>query len=419
MATVRSINALSFIVDELLDVLTDTHVLAKKVVWYGKTTYTDVIQKALIHHGKRLDFVVDTYAEHQGTIGYDSLLCVPIDYVEKWYPNEALYIISSIKAERIEDKLVSLGVKKDQIVKVIAREDAVRKAYDFFTKETVGLRKMSLKDIQSTLFDALVTFRDFCEANRLKYMLGGGTLLGAVRHKGFIPWDDDVDVYMPYEDYLIFIKTYPRGGRYEVIHWDAGDEDVFDIAGFGDNDTTLIDGRFLSVRKKPLTMCVIPYNGAPSNILDFKSYLAQKAQLDFLWYKNRNERDVLGSVVPDLHQDIERLKRNTSTVGSDISVQLHNFVKEPSFFKKIKKRKPFSLNVLEQTMYEGRYINSDIFQDVEMLEFENEAFAVPKKYRDYLRRVYPFDYRVVPPEGFRQVHEKRCYFNRDADCVLD
>lgn len=58
-----------------------------------------------------------------------------------------------------------------------------------------------LKQIQSTELEILIYFDKFCKENQLKYSLSGGTLLGAIRHKGFIPWDDDVDCMMMREDY--------------------------------------------------------------------------------------------------------------------------------------------------------------------------------------------------------------------------
>ena len=69
--------------------------------------------------------------------------------------------------------------------------------------------KEQLKHLQSILLLMLIEFDRVCRENDLKYYLCGGTLLGAVRHKGFIPWDDDVDVLMPRDDYekLLALKS--------------------------------------------------------------------------------------------------------------------------------------------------------------------------------------------------------------------
>ncbi len=63
------------------------------------------------------------------------------------------------------------------------------------------MRKMSLEEIKETELNILVDFDKLCKENNLYYTLCGGTLLGAIRHKGFIPWDDDIDVLMPRPDY--------------------------------------------------------------------------------------------------------------------------------------------------------------------------------------------------------------------------
>ena len=55
------------------------------------------------------------------------------------------------------------------------------------------------------MFEILCLFKELCSKHRLKYFVMGGTLLGAVRHRGFIPWDDDADVSMPLEDFLRFM----------------------------------------------------------------------------------------------------------------------------------------------------------------------------------------------------------------------
>ena len=61
--------------------------------------------------------------------------------------------------------------------------------------------KKELKELQELTLDLIIEFDDFCTKNNISYVLGGGSMLGAIRHQGFIPWDDDMDVMMLREEY--------------------------------------------------------------------------------------------------------------------------------------------------------------------------------------------------------------------------
>ena len=77
---------------------------------------------------------------------------------------------------------------------------------------------METKEIQNDCLEVLRAFDLYAKNNNLKYYMAGGTLLGAVRHQGFIPWDDDVDLMMPRKDYEFLIHHFHKTDmRFQVV----------------------------------------------------------------------------------------------------------------------------------------------------------------------------------------------------------
>lgn len=101
----------------------------------------------------------------------------------------------------------------------------------------------SIEQIQEKLFSILIYFQQFCNEHKLHFVLAGGTCLGAVRHHGFIPWDDDLDVFMLREDYERLVELWDRYAdkdRYSLVR----SNDTVNIQHSGteikDNNTTFI-----------------------------------------------------------------------------------------------------------------------------------------------------------------------------------
>lgn len=101
--------------------------------------------------------------------------------------------------------------------------------------------KLSLEEIQQVEADLLAEFADFCEANGLRYYLYAGTLLGAVRHKGFIPWDDDTDVMMPRPDYDRLMLMARAAGAHGHLMKPGDDGYHFHFAKWVDTRTCFVE----------------------------------------------------------------------------------------------------------------------------------------------------------------------------------
>ena len=69
---------------------------------------------------------------------------------------------------------------------------------------------VEIKKLQEKSLEMLLFFKDFCDKHSLSFFFCGGCLIGAVREGGFIPWDDDVDVFMPRDDYEKLIEIFNK-----------------------------------------------------------------------------------------------------------------------------------------------------------------------------------------------------------------
>ena len=88
------------------------------------------------------------------------------------------------------------------------------------------MTRLSHEEIHPRLTDILIAVDEFCENEGIRYSMAYGTLLGAVRHKGFIPWDDDIDILMPRPDFERFVSSF-KHPSYECLYNKRGEDSHF------------------------------------------------------------------------------------------------------------------------------------------------------------------------------------------------
>lgn len=130
-------------------------------------------------------------------------------------------------------------------------------------------KEVTIQEIQSKLLEILLYFQKFCQENGLGFVLAGGTCLGAVRHKGFIPWDDDVDVFMLRDDYEKLCRIWDE--KADTEHYSCvRSNDRFNIrhsaTEIKDNNTTFINRHSVDLDiHQGLMIDVIPLDAVPKS----------------------------------------------------------------------------------------------------------------------------------------------------------
>lgn len=157
----------------------------------------------------------------------------------------------------------------------------------------------TLQDIQASILSVAKYLDSFCKENGIKYYLMGGSALGAMRHKGFIPWDDDLDVFMTVENYQKFLKLFPQKGdnqKYFLQHENTREWPLF-LSRICLNGTTIISDEFKFNMKQHHNVFVdiMCLYSAPDNELlrRLQYYAAQILRVSALEYANFPQEEKL------------------------------------------------------------------------------------------------------------------------------
>ena len=271
---------------------------------------------------------------------------------------------------------------------------------------------LSLEEIKSNSLEILKSVHEFCVANNIKYSLAYGTLLGAVRHKGFIPWDDDIDIMMVRPDFERFCNTFKMDGL--SLHRRQNDPDCFILfARVCDTKKTLSskDSWRYGGGDTGLWVDIFPIDGVED---DPETYSVRFKKAQYNYFKMFRYRAFLYGPSKE-----NSFKLNCFTALLKIWPFSALMKKKVCRFAddavRYQQEIPFgSTSHCSQVATPGEgsrhYLNNSIFDSFILLPFENTEFYSVEDYDTVLKNWYG-DYMQLPPESERvQTHSKWHYF---------
>lgn len=270
-------------------------------------------------------------------------------------------------------------------------------------RHTLG-HLLTLEEIHQRELKMLKLFVKICEEHDLKYYLAGGTLLGAVRHQGFIPWDDDIDVLMPrpeYERFQELVKDQPLRPEYEFHSSALGNLldpfcKMFDLSTRVDKDW-VVDKYDCN-----LWIDIFPIDGLPEDDGEieriYRKMLAARRRLRFMKAKTGTGKSKLKIIVKPLLKPFALLLfgKNRTVRYMDRTAKTYPY-----------ENSRFVGGVAFGYGPQEKMVRADYEPQVDVM-FEGCVVKAPACYDYYLRALYG-DYMEFPPEDKRQVHFMKIY----------
>lgn len=245
---------------------------------------------------------------------------------------------------------------------------------------------------QNNEYQLLMLFKKICEENSLRYWLIGGTLLGAVRHKGFIPWDDDIDVAMPEDDFRKFLSLGCTLPEPYCIQTEANDPFYpFLFAKLCDTSKPFPH----SNRKGPMGCYIdifpFEYCKRPNLLSRFKfnitNIISYVLQIKLEWTEDRPYRNLFARIMYIVfrQQSVERLRK--------IRTGLLNSIKSKS-------ESDYFVSIAGTYKAECEFYPISWFCTEAQMDFEGQMLQVPCGWHECLTQNYS-NYMILPPKNER------------------
>lgn len=259
------------------------------------------------------------------------------------------------------------------------------------------MTQLTLKEIQSELLGIMKYIHNFCITNNIRYSLDGGTLIGAIRHNGFIPWDDDIDIVIPRPDYNRFIKTFAGNDKYKLFT-PENNNSYINYARVCEVKDTIGDYMVPWTKDKSgVVIDIFPLDGEPDDRKEWEIEVKKLIQYRNLMFFSRLPHSVYRKDLGLLFNtkifikkilfwwiNTEQINRKSIALASSYNYDTANYVGQMSFLN----------------MWEKKHMPKEWYSDFILHKFEDTEFYITKGYHEVLTALYG-DYMKLPPEEAR------------------
>ena len=269
------------------------------------------------------------------------------------------------------------------------------------------MRLLHISEVQAIQLELMKKLHVFLEENNIKYYLIAGSALGAVRHNGFIPWDDDIDIGIARDDYEKFISIADKfDDKYDIINFKNAKNCDFGLTRIYIRNT-FIDNTTIANTKldKRLYFDVFPLDNVPNDSHELASYEKKiqnkKKQIELI--DTRNYKSSRIKIIAKKY----------------ISVFLQPFRSciLRSFDRLMKKYRYYNTDricsLCSQYSFKKQVMQKSVYGIPTLHKFEDSEFYIPEKINDYLTILYGSNYMEIPPPEKRRVGYNIYTLNED------
>ncbi|MBQ8659839.1 MAG: LicD family protein [Bacilli bacterium] len=261
------------------------------------------------------------------------------------------------------------------------------------------MKEINLKEHKKILVEMLDYIHNICIDNDIKYSLLGGSLIGAIRHKGIIPWDDDIDIVLEHSEYMKLIDILKKtDSKYKLLDVDSKNY-LYPFAKLIDTRTVLFEDGFKSIDDYGVYLDIFEYNNFPNNkilgLIHYKIIMFYR----FLIWKYSIEKCNSKGFKRLLTFLLRKINNKVLLKGYNLINRFYNHFKCDNYMS----------NWIAYGLYKEIQSKS-FFKSFKIVKFENIDAMITEDYDGILKTSFG-DYMKLPPKEKRILpHKNRIYW---------